>query len=100
MCSQYPKVLHSIGGKSLLRHVYDLSEKFENNTIHVVIGHGAELVKRALSNLSVHWVEQLQQLGTGHAVQQVADEIDSEATVLILYGDVPLLQTHTLQKLL
>ena len=100
MCSLYPKVLHSIGGKSLLRHVYDLSEKFENNTIHVVIGHGADLVKSTFLNSSIHWVEQLQQLGTGHAVQQVAGEIDSEATVLILYGDVPLLQENTLQKLL
>jgi bifunctional UDP-N-acetylglucosamine pyrophosphorylase/glucosamine-1-phosphate N-acetyltransferase len=100
MCSQYPKVLHSIGGKSLLRHVYDLSEKFENNAIHVVIGHGADLVKSTFLNSSIHWVEQLQQLGTGHAVQQVADEIDSEAVVLILYGDVPLLQENTLQKLL
>ena len=100
MCSQYPKVLHSIGGKSLLRHVYDLSAQIENNTIHVVIGHGAEQVRNALSHLSIHWVEQITQLGTGHAVQQVDEDIEETATVLILYGDVPLLQKQTLHTLL
>ena len=100
MCSQYPKVLHSIGGKSLLRHVYDLSAQIENNTIHVVIGHGAEQVRSALSHLSIHWVEQITQLGTGHAVQQVDEDIEETATVLILYGDVPLLQKQTLHTLL
>ncbi len=100
MCSQSPKVLHSIGGKSLLRHVYDLSTKLENNTIHVVIGHGAQQVKSSLSTLSIHWVEQTQQLGTGHAVQQVGGAIGEDATVLILYGDVPLLQESTLHRLL
>lgn len=100
MRSQYPKVLHSIGSKSLLRHVYDLSAKLENNTIHVVIGHGAESVRSALSHLSIHWVEQITQLGTGHAVQQVGDDIEEDATVLILYGDVPLLKEQTLHTLL
>ena len=100
MCSQYPKVLHSIGGKSLLRHVYDLSAQIENNTIHVVIGHGAEQVRNALSHLSIHWVEQITQLGTGHAVQHVDEDIEETATVLILYGDVPLLQKQTLHTLL
>lgn len=100
MRSQLPKVLHSIGHKPLLRHVHDLSAGFENNTIHIVIGHGAELVKKTLADLSVNWIEQIQQLGTGHAVQQVSDQIEDNSMVLILYGDVPLLQAKTLQMLL
>lgn len=100
MRSQLPKVLHRIGHKHLLKHVYDLSAGLENNVIHVVIGHGAEQVKQTLANLSINWVEQTQQLGTGHAVQQVSDQISDELITLILYGDVPLLQAETLQTLL
>lgn len=100
MRSQLPKVLHSIGHKPLLRHVYDLSANLENNVIHIVIGHGAELVKESLADLPVNWVEQTQQLGTGHAVQQVSNKISDETVALILYGDVPLLKLETLQNLL
>jgi bifunctional UDP-N-acetylglucosamine pyrophosphorylase/glucosamine-1-phosphate N-acetyltransferase len=100
MRSQLPKVLHEIGYKPLLRHVYDLSVGLENNTIHIVIGHGAELVKKTLADFACLWIEQTQQLGTGHAVQQVSDQIDDHSMVLILYGDVPLLQPETLQTLL
>ncbi|MEI7840453.1 MAG: bifunctional UDP-N-acetylglucosamine diphosphorylase/glucosamine-1-phosphate N-acetyltransferase GlmU [Methylococcaceae bacterium] len=100
MRSQLPKVLHSIGSKPLLRHVYDLSIGLENNTIHIVIGHGSEQVKKTLADLPVNWIEQPQQLGTGHAVQQVSSQIDDNSMVLILYGDVPLLQAETLQLLL
>lgn len=100
MCSQLPKVLHSIGDKPLLRHVYDLSAGLKNNTIHVVIGHGAACVRQTLVKLPVNWIEQTQQLGTGHAVQQVNDKIGDDTTVLILYGDVPLLKAETLQTLL
>lgn len=100
MRSQLPKVLHLIGHKSLLRHVYDLSAGLENNTIHIVIGHGAEQVKKTLAEWSVNWIEQTQQLGTGHAVQQVSNYIDDNSMVLILYGDVPLLKAETLQTLL
>ena len=100
MRSQLPKILHSIGHKSLLHHVYDLSVAMENNTIHIVIGHGAELVKKTLADFACLWIEQPQQLGTGHAVQQVSNQIDDNSMVLILYGDVPLLQVETLKKLL
>jgi bifunctional UDP-N-acetylglucosamine pyrophosphorylase/glucosamine-1-phosphate N-acetyltransferase len=100
MRSQLPKILHSIGHKSLLHHVYDLSVAMENNTIHIVIGHGAELVKKTLADFACLWIEQPQQLGTGHAVQQVSNQINDNSMVLILYGDVPLLQVETLKKLL
>jgi bifunctional UDP-N-acetylglucosamine pyrophosphorylase/glucosamine-1-phosphate N-acetyltransferase len=100
MRSQLPKVLHKISHKPLLQHVHDTAIQLENNTIHIVIGHGAELVKKTLANLQVNWVEQIEQLGTGHAVQQVSDQISDNTIVLILYGDVPLLKIETLQNLL
>lgn len=100
MRSELPKVLHKISNRPLLQHVYDLSTQIENNSVKVVIGHCAELVKDSLKHLNVSWVEQKQQLGTGHAVQQVSDQITDEDTVLILYGDVPLLKLTTVQQLL
>lgn len=100
MCSQLPKVLHKIADKPLLQHVHDTAVQLENSTIHIVIGHGAELVKQTLANLQVNWVEQAEQLGTGHAVQQVSDQISDDTVALILYGDVPLLKIETLQNLL
>lgn len=100
MRSQLPKVLHHIAEKPLLKHVHDTAIQLENNILHIVIGHGAEFVKKTLANLHVNWVEQTQQLGTGHAVQQVSDQISDNTIVLILYGDVPLLKIETLQLLL
>jgi bifunctional UDP-N-acetylglucosamine pyrophosphorylase/glucosamine-1-phosphate N-acetyltransferase len=100
MRSQLPKVLHKIAHKPLLQHVHDTAIQLENNAIHIVIGHGAELVKKMLANLQVNWVEQIEQLGTGHAVQQVSDQISDDTIALILYGDVPLLKIETLQNLL
>lgn len=100
MRSQLPKVLHQIAEKPLLKHVHDTAIQLENNIIHIVIGHGAKLVKQKLSDLSVNWIEQTEQLGTGHAVQQVSDQISDESIALILYGDVPLLKVETLQLLL
>ncbi len=100
MRSQLPKVLHHIAEKPLLKHVHDTAIQLENNTIHIVIGHGAELVKKTLANFACAWVEQTEQLGTGHAVQQVSDHISDESIALILYGDVPLLKIETLQNLL
>ncbi|MDP3838561.1 MAG: bifunctional UDP-N-acetylglucosamine diphosphorylase/glucosamine-1-phosphate N-acetyltransferase GlmU, partial [Methylococcales bacterium] len=84
----------------LLQHVYDMSRHLENNAIKIVIGHGAELVTETLKELDASWIEQKQQLGTGHAVQQVSDQIADNDTVLILYGDVPLLKLATVQQLL
>jgi bifunctional UDP-N-acetylglucosamine pyrophosphorylase/glucosamine-1-phosphate N-acetyltransferase len=100
MRSQLPKVLHKIAHKPLLQHVHNTAVQLENNTIHIVIGHGAELVKKTLSDLTVNWAEQTEQLGTGHAVQQVSDQISDDTIALILYGDVPLLKIETLQNLL
>ena len=100
MCSAIPKVLHKIANRPLLRHVYDMSYQLNNNVIKIVYGHGANLVRKVLADIDVSWVEQKQQLGTGHAVQQVSDQISDSDIVLILYGDVPLLKLATVKGLL
>ena len=100
MCSDLPKVLHKIANRPLLRHVYDMSYQLNNNVIKIVYGHGANLVRKVLADIDVSWVEQKQQLGTGHAVQQVSDQISDSDIVLILYGDVPLLKLATVKGLL
>ena len=100
MRSSKPKVLHKVADRALLHHVYDTSEQLENNSIVIIYGHGGELVKQQLSELNADWVEQKEQLGTGHAVQQAEGYINDDDKVLILYGDVPLLKKTTIEKLL
>jgi len=100
MRSELPKILHNIANRPLLQHVYDTSCQLENNTIKIVYGHGADLVRDTLKDLEASWIEQKQQLGTGHAVQQVNDQIADTDTVLILYGDVPLLKLTTVKQLI
>lgn len=100
MRSSRPKVLHEIANKALLNHVYDTSLSLANNKVYIVYGHGGETVKQTLNYFDAIWIEQKQQLGTGHAVQQAIHHVHDSDTVLILYGDVPLLKTATLEKLL
>lgn len=100
MISRRPKVLHRLGGQSLLRHVHDVARDLEHDTIHVVYGHGGEAVPQAEADLRVHWVEQQQQQGTGHALALALEHIADEHQVLVLYGDVPLIRTATLNELL
>ncbi|MFA5919684.1 MAG: bifunctional UDP-N-acetylglucosamine diphosphorylase/glucosamine-1-phosphate N-acetyltransferase GlmU [Methylococcaceae bacterium] len=100
MRSELPKILHQIASRPLLQHVYDMSRQLNNNTIKIVYGHGADLVRDTLKDLETSWIEQKQQLGTGHAVQQVSDQIADTDTILILYGDVPLLKLSTVKQLI
>jgi bifunctional UDP-N-acetylglucosamine pyrophosphorylase / glucosamine-1-phosphate N-acetyltransferase len=100
MRSAFPKIMHKIANRSLLEHVYDTSKQLPNNKVKIVYGHGGELVRENLNHLEANWIEQKQQLGTGHAVQQVADQIGDTDTALILYGDVPLLKLATVKALL
>jgi len=100
MRSARPKVLHEIGGKPLLAHVHRLASQLGENDINVIYGHGGEQVLEVLGGLNTQWTEQKERLGTGHAVMQVADWIRDDRIVLILYGDVPLLQLKTAQKLI
>lgn len=100
MRSAKPKVLHQIAGKPLLQHVYETSCQLPENEICIVYGHGGDQVLSELDHLQVHWIEQRDQLGTGHAVQQANGYINDNDKVLILYGDVPLLKIETIKALL
>ena len=100
MRSALPKVLHKVGASPLLEHVYLLARALEADKISIVYGHGGEAVLDRLRHLDAIWVEQKERLGTGHAVMQLADDIRDDATVLILYGDVPLLGEATVRNLL
>jgi len=100
MRSNLPKILHKIANRPLLQHVYDTAKQLENNTIKIVVGHGAEMVTETLKSLEADWIEQKQQLGTGHAVQQANSQIADTDAVLILYGDVPLLKLATVKLLI
>lgn len=99
MKSDLPKVLHTIAGKPLLTRVIDSALALKPSAIHVVYGHGGEQVQKQLSGLAVNWVLQEQQLGTGHAVNQAMATIADTETVLVLYGDVPLISSATLANL-
>ena len=100
MRSSRSKVLHEIANKALLHHVYDTSLELDNNKVFIIYGHGGETVKQTLNHFDATWIEQKQQLGTGHAVQQAIHHVEDPDTVLILYGDVPLLKSQTLKTLL
>lgn len=100
MRSDLPKVLHPIGGRPLVQHVVDTARQVGGDRIMVIVGHGAELVEQRMAASDVSFVLQAQQLGTGHAVLQALPQLRDEATVLILYGDVPLTRAETLQKLI
>ncbi len=98
MHSALPKALHTIAGTPMVQHVINTSKQV-SNAIHVVVGHGAEAVKAAINDDTIHWALQEQQLGTGHAVLQAMPDIDADSVVLIHYGDVPLTELKTLQLL-
>jgi bifunctional UDP-N-acetylglucosamine pyrophosphorylase/glucosamine-1-phosphate N-acetyltransferase len=100
MRSALPKVLHPLGGLPLLQHVIHAAQQLEPSSIHVVYGHGGEQVREALAHEAVSWVLQERQLGTGHAVDQVMAWVSDGDTLLVLYGDVPLIQADTLRHLL
>ena len=100
MRSDLPKVLHPVGGKALVQHVVDTARTVGGEQILIIVGHGAEKVQEKMAAPDVKFVLQAEQLGTGHAVQQALPQLRNDATVLILYGDVPLTRAETLQKLI
>jgi len=99
MRSALPKVLHPVAGNSMLGHVIHSARQLNPQRIHVVIGHGADQVRERLAADDLNFVLQDKQLGTGHAVAQAVPFITAD-TVLVLYGDVPLIEVETLQRLL
>mgnify|MGYP001443604534 CR=1 FL=1 len=99
MRSALPKVLHPVAGQSMLGHVIDTARQLQPESIQVVIGHGADAVRQTVAADDLQFVLQTEQLGTGHAVAQALPNISADK-VLILYGDVPLIQQSTLERLL
>ena len=100
MKSQLPKVLHRIGGRTLLELVVRAAQQLSPEQIQVVIGHGGVMVQETLPDLEVGWVEQTDQLGTGHAVEQAVPGIPDDSTVLVLYADGPLIRPDTLRSVI
>jgi bifunctional UDP-N-acetylglucosamine pyrophosphorylase/glucosamine-1-phosphate N-acetyltransferase len=96
MRSRLPKVLHELAGRPLLQHVVDSARALHPEKIVVVHGHGGDRVQQRITGNDITWVEQTEQLGTGHAVAQAMPEL-SQDKVLVLYGDVPLIRPFTLE---
>ena len=100
MHSDLPKVLQPLAGRPLLAHVLAAARALEPAAIHVVYGHGGDAVKAAFAaQPDLSWVLQSQQLGTGHAVLQALPSIPDDHQVVVAFGDVPLVSTRTLQRL-
>jgi bifunctional UDP-N-acetylglucosamine pyrophosphorylase/glucosamine-1-phosphate N-acetyltransferase len=100
MKSALPKVLQPLAGLPLLGHVVSRARKLAPDSIHVVHGHGGEQVQAAFPDPGLHWALQAEQLGTGHALMQAMPAIADDELVLVLYGDVPLIDPDTLRQLI
>lgn len=100
MRSSLPKVLHALASKPMIHHVLDTARALEASRIHVVVGHGAELVSSAIAADDVTTYVQFEQLGTGHAALAAAPHCQPESTVIVLFGDVPLLSSATLSRVI
>ncbi|PZQ88809.1 MAG: UDP-N-acetylglucosamine diphosphorylase/glucosamine-1-phosphate N-acetyltransferase [Acinetobacter johnsonii] len=100
MRSSLPKVLQPLAGRPLLGHVIDTAKKLNAANIITIYGHGGARVQETFTHEKIEWVEQAEQLGTGHAVQMTLPVLPQEGSSLILSGDVPCISQNTLQKLL
>jgi bifunctional UDP-N-acetylglucosamine pyrophosphorylase / glucosamine-1-phosphate N-acetyltransferase len=99
MRSNLPKVLHRLAGKTILEHVIDTAAQLAPQRPPIVVyGHQGDAVRHALANVNANWVEQTEQLGTGHALQQALPQLTPDGRVLVLYGDVPLISQNTLSN--
>jgi len=99
MKSKLPKVLHQVGGKAMVQHVIDTAAQLGEVNTHVVIGHGADLLRESLEGQPVNFALQSEQKGTGHAVAQAMPEVSEDSVVLVLYGDVPLTKAETMSQM-
>ncbi len=101
MRSALPKVLHPLAGKPILSHVLDTARTLSPEKICVIYGYGGERVRQTVGDDSnLIWVEQAQQLGTGHAVKQALPYLEKGSATLVLFGDVPLVKSNTLEELI
>src|ERR1700733_6543667 len=97
--SKRPRVLHEVGGKPLIRHVIDAARQIvPPEDIFVIVGHEAGKVKDSVASLGVQFVEQREQKGTGHAIQQARQAVQGYEDVIVLSGDVPLIRPETVRK--
>jgi bifunctional UDP-N-acetylglucosamine pyrophosphorylase/glucosamine-1-phosphate N-acetyltransferase len=99
MASDLPKVLQPLAGRPLLAHVVATARVLEPDAIHVVYGHGGERVRAAFEGEDLRWALQAEQKGTGHALMQAMPGVPDGDTLLVLYGDVPLIRARTLEGL-
>ncbi len=100
MNSSRPKVLQPVGGRAMISHLLDSALALGPDRVRIVVGAGAEQVRAALPGFDGEFVIQSERLGTGHAAQQALPQIDAQARVLILPGDMPLIRAQTLKSLL
>jgi bifunctional UDP-N-acetylglucosamine pyrophosphorylase / glucosamine-1-phosphate N-acetyltransferase len=100
MHSNTPKVLHEIGGRPILAHVIECAKALNPQKIIVVYGYGGEIVREAFAHENITWVNQAEQHGTGHAVQQAAPYLDLDAQSLVMLGDVPLVDVNACAALI
>src|SRR6185503_5093819 len=100
MKSDLPKVLQPLAGRALLEHVITRSRALNPSSLHVVYGHGGDAVRARLQDADLRWALQGEQLGTGHAVMQAMPNVADDELVLVLYGDVPLIDAGTLRQLI
>jgi len=99
MKSWVPKVLQTVGGRAMIIHVLDTAMQLQPAGVHVVFNPNAPEVRQACASFDITWAAQAEQLGTGHAVQQAMPGIPDDTDVLVMYGDIPLLEAAVLQKL-
>ncbi|MDP1557522.1 MAG: bifunctional UDP-N-acetylglucosamine diphosphorylase/glucosamine-1-phosphate N-acetyltransferase GlmU [Nitrosomonas sp.] len=100
MRSSIPKVLHGLGGKPLLAHVLKTARVLSPKNICIVYGYGGDMVRQAITDTDLNWIQQTEQLGTGHALLQALPSLSENGLTLILFGDVPLVRSETLDKLI
>lgn len=100
MHSGQPKVLQPVGGRAMLEHLLDAAAALDPGRLHVVIGAGADQIRRHCAGRPFGWVEQKARRGTGHALMQALPQLGTSSRVLVLPGDMPLIRPETLGKLL
>ena len=100
MCSSLPKVLHKIADKPMVQHVIDTVKGIGSESIHLIYGHGGDIMQQNIADSCLNWIKQSEQLGTGHAMQIAQPHFKASEKILMVYGDVPLLSATTLQNLI
>jgi len=100
MFSEKPKVLHELAGCSLVEHVIATAKNLNPENITLVVGHQADELKSHFADEEYNFVLQKEQKGTAHALQQALPFLNEEANAIVLYGDVPLTKTSSLEQLI